>query len=145
MVYFFLFSFEDFIYSLFHKTSMEKRINRFLYYSPRLLGLLFVAFLALFSLDVFGTGLGFWETLLGLFIHNIPSLLLLIVVIIAWKYELVGASVFILTGLAYIVMVLAGAHSLSLMFSWSFTIAGPAIAIGILFFLNWKEKKKLRK
>ncbi|MCX6708956.1 MAG: hypothetical protein NTW67_04915 [Candidatus Woesearchaeota archaeon] len=118
-----------------------RKINRFVYWLPRILAILFLLYLAMFSLDIFDANYDFWGTVLGLFMHNIPVLVLLIVLIIAWKYELVGGIVFILAGLLYIIMTI---HRVVwyIALSWSLTIAGPAFIIGILFFLNWYLKRK---
>ncbi len=69
---------------------MEKKINKFIYWTPRIASIAFILFLALFSLDIFDMKLGFWGTVAGLFMHNIPSLVLLAVLLISWKYEIVG-------------------------------------------------------
>jgi hypothetical protein len=78
----------------------------------------------------------------GFFIHNIPTLLLLIVLIISWKYELVGGVVFLLAAIFYIFMTTRNAPNIFMALSWSTVIAGPAIFISIFFFLNWMKKKK---
>ena len=57
----------------------KKRVGKFLYWTPRILSILFLLFLALFSLDVVGQGYGFWGTIGALFMHNIPVFILLIV------------------------------------------------------------------
>ena len=44
------------------------KINKFIFWTPRILAILFILFLALFSLDVFDGNYGFWGTILGLFI-----------------------------------------------------------------------------
>ena len=108
------------------------------------MSLCFVAFLMLFSLDVFEEGLSAGQIALGLFMHNIPALVLLTVVIISWKRELVGGVVFILAGLAYIVL-LAFRNFEWFMLVWILQIAGPAFGIGIFFILGWLEKRKLQK
>ena len=78
--------------------------------------------------------------------HNIPVFILLAVLIISWKYEIVGAVVFILAGLLYILMIIIGSLDAPsfepYMISYSFIIAGPAFLIGILFWLNWIKKRK---
>ena len=43
------------------------------------------------------------DVFVGLFIHNIPAMILLVVLIISWKNELVGAITFVLAGIAHIV------------------------------------------
>jgi len=100
---------------------------------------MFICFLALFSLDVFQPGLGFWQIALGLFIHNIPALVLSVVLLISWKYEIVGGIGFIFAGVFYIVMLLG--HFEWYMLSWILTISGPAFLVGVLFFASWFQKK----
>jgi hypothetical protein len=123
------------------------KINKFIFWTPRILAILFILFLAMFSLDIFDGNYGFWGTIVGLFMHNIPSMLLLIVLIISWKHELVGAIVFILAGILYIarllMTILMNPPPQWYMLSWSLTIAGPAFLVGILFLIGWRQKKKL--
>lgn len=123
---------------------MKKKINKFLYWTPRILSIIFIIFLALFSLDVFDGNYTFFQTLLGLFMHNIPSLFLLITLLISWKHEIVGGIVFILAGIFYISMILIN-NSFEGSFYGALIIAGPAFFIGILFLLGWLKKKKVIK
>jgi hypothetical protein len=116
-------------------------MNKFIYWTPRVLSIIFLVFLALFSLDVISPELSFWQIVLGLFMHNIPVLVLLIVLLISWKYEIVGAIAFILAGLLYIGFAAWRAPTLYMATIWSLIIAGPAFFIGILFWVNWREKK----
>lgn len=120
---------------------MERKVSKLLYWTPRLLSILFILFLAIFSLDVFTPEATVKDIVIGLFIHNIPSLILIIVLVISWKYEIVGGITFVLMGLAYMIMV-ANNQSLLLALTWSFAIAGPAFVIGILFMINWFKKKR---
>jgi hypothetical protein len=81
---------------------------------------------------------------LGLLIHNIPTFILLFVLLISWKYEIVGGIVFILAGIFYIIMILINQMRNSFewyMISWSLIVAGPAFFIGILFIINWLRKR----
>lgn len=119
-----------------------KKVNKFIYWCPRILSILFIAFLSLFSLDIFGMNLGFWGTIVGLFMHNIPALILLVVLLISWKHEWVGAIAFILAGIFYIIMLLRNPSFEWYMLSWAVQIAGPAFLVGILFFINWIMKRK---
>ena len=120
------------------------KVNKFVFWTPRILSILFLLFLAMFSLDIFGNNYTFWETILGLFMHNIPVLILLVVLIIAWKYEIVGAIAFIFGGLFYIGILIKGGFE-TFMFSWVLFISGPAFLIGILFLIGWRQKRKKRK
>jgi len=120
---------------------MKKRVSKFIYWTPRILSIIFLCFLALFSLDVFSPELTFWQIVLRLFMHNIPMLILLAVLIISWKYEIVGGIAFILAGLLYVVLLMMNPFEWY-MIAWSLQIAGPAFLIGILFLVNWFKKKK---
>lgn len=123
----------------------KRRVNNFLYWTPRILAILLILFLFLFSLDVVGTKLGFWGTFLNLLMNNIPSLILLIVLIISWKREIVGGIAFILAGIAYIIWAAIRISTNNLpklnILLWSLIIAGPAFLIGIFFLINWFKKK----
>lgn len=121
---------------------MEKKINKFIYWTPRILALVFVGFLALMSLDVFSSDLNWRQIAMGLFMHNIPVLILLFVVLISWKHELVGGIIFTLAGLFYMFTLTMNATlAWYIALSWSMTIAGPALLIGILFLVNWHKKR----
>lgn len=123
---------------------MDKKINRFVYWTPRILSIIFIGFLALMSLDVFDLGLGFWQTIGALFMHNIPVLVLLVVLLISWKYELVGGITFTLFGMLYIIIAIINVPDWRMALSWSLnTIVGPVFLIGILFLIGWFKKRKI--
>src|SRR3989338_9861251 len=115
----------------FYFICMKTKVSRFVYWTPRILSIIFLLFLAMFSLDIFDGNYGFWGTILGLFMHNIPVFILTIVLIISWKHEIVGAVAFILAGLLYIFSLLMKPELEWYMLSWSLIIAGPAFFIGI--------------
>jgi hypothetical protein len=121
---------------------IERKVSKFIYWAPRVLSILFIIFLSLFSLDVISPGLAAKEIIIGLFMHNIPSLVLLILLIISWKYEIVGGIAFLLAGILYIVFASHAAITWYRALSWSLIIAGPAFFIGILFMINWVKKKQ---
>lgn len=118
---------------------MSQTVKRFLFWTPRVLGLLFAAFISMFAFDVFGEGYGFWGTVWALLVHLVPTALVLIAVAIAWRREWVGALLFFLLGLAYIVVFRGD-------FDWIayLMIAGPLFLIGLLFLLNWRFHQALR-
>ena len=123
---------------------MEKNVNKFIYWTPRILSILFLCFLAVFSLDVISPDLSLGQIVLGLFMHNIPVFILLIVLLISWKYEIVGGVVFILAGALYVAMILINIFRNSFewyMLLWILMIAGPAFLVGILFIINWLKKR----
>ena len=121
------------------------RPNKYLFWTPRIFAILFILFLAIFSLDVFDSASGIGEIVLGLLIHNIPAMILIVVLIISWKYEWVGGIAFILGGIAYIISILITIYKNKFEWyylAWIIQISGVAFLIGILFFVNWFKKKK---
>jgi len=62
-----------------------------LYWAPRILAFLFAAFISIFALDVFGAGYKFGELLVALFMHMVPTFLVLIAIIAGWKREWISA------------------------------------------------------
>ena len=120
---------------------MKKRVSKFVYWAPRIVSIIFIAFLALMSLDVFGTGLGFWGTVVAFLMHNIPVFILIAVLWVSWKHEIVGGIAFILAGILYIVLLMMSPFEWYKL-SWAIQISGVAFFIGILFFMNWFRKKK---
>lgn len=111
-------------------------MDKVLYLAPRILSLLFVAFLSLFALDVFNEYQGF-SLVLPLLIHLLPSLILLVIVAFAWKYDLVGAAAFLSFAALYVWQ--AG---LDRPWRWYAVIAGPAALVGVLYLANWLRKRK---
>jgi len=110
---------------------------------PRILSILFILFLALFSLDVFSPDYTIQEMMLAFFMHNIPVLILSILLIIAWKYEIVGTIVFSLAGLLYLGLIANQAISGNFewfMIGWVLNISGPAFLVAYLFYLSKKRK-----
>lgn len=120
-------------------------MNKFIYWTPRVLSILLIVFLAVFSLDVFDNDYGFWGTVLGLLIHNIPSFILLGILIISWKYEIVGGVAFILAGISFLVFTLVRetVEPRYMLLALSLILVVPAFLIGILFLVGWFKKKKI--
>jgi hypothetical protein len=117
---------------------LKKSTALILFWTPRILTILFALFLSIFALDVFGEGAGLWRTLLALFMHLIPTFLIIIFLVLAWRWEWIGAVVYIIFGFLYIFMAF-GRFPLSVYF----TISGPLFLVGILFLLNWIFRDKV--
>jgi hypothetical protein len=121
---------------------MAKKVSGFIYWTPRILSIIFIIFLALFSLDVISPELSLRQIAIGMFMHNIPALILLVILIISWKYEIVGGIAYLLAGFLYIIFAARSGIAWYIALSWSMQIAGPAFLIGILFMINWFKKQK---
>ncbi|NUQ36271.1 MAG: hypothetical protein HUU23_00430 [Caldilineales bacterium] len=109
--------------------------RRFLLWTPRILGILFALFISLFAFDVFAEGYGFWETLWALLMHLIPTALVGIATILAWRRPLWGGLLF--CGLAAIYVIMTHGR-----LDWALIIAGPALLTGLLFLADAYTRRK---
>jgi hypothetical protein len=102
-----------------------------LYWIPRILTILSILFMTMFSLDSFEGNQTLGAKMLGFLIHNIPVLILTAVLIIAWKWEVAGGILFILASLVSFIYF----HSFSGN-PGSIVVIAPFLIAGILFILN---------
>jgi hypothetical protein len=95
--------------------------------------------MSLFALDVFGEGYRFSETILALLIHLIPSALLLVALIVAWRNEWLGGILFIGLGILFLL-------SFWEQHNWLFylSMSGVLFLVGVLFLINSQFKSDLR-
>lgn len=117
--------------------------SKYLYWAPRILAILFIAFLSIFALDVFSKGYSSLELLVALFIHLIPSFVLLAILLIAWKWEKAGGIIFIILALGFTVFFNTYQQGLLVFLA----ISGPPFLIGALFWISSleAESKAVRK
>ncbi|MBP2639005.1 MAG: hypothetical protein H6Q72_4912 [Firmicutes bacterium] len=121
---------------------MAKKISGYIVWPPRILSLLFIITIALMSMDVIRPELSPLQILAGLLMHNIPTIVMIVVLSIAWKHEIVGGLAFLLAGLLYIFMTARAKIDWSVALSWNLTIAAPALLIGILYLISWYKKRQ---
>ncbi len=123
---------------------MTKFSRRALFWAPRALSIAFIAFLSLFALDVFGAGYGFWKTLLALTLHLIPTFVLIAVLVLAWRWEWIGAALYAAAGILYVIWALERPIRPAIKLTWILAIAEPAFVIAALFLANWMKHGELR-
>jgi len=117
--------------------------RQFLFWSPRVLSILYIVFLSLFSLDVLGEKQGFWPVLVALTIHLIPSMILIVGLILAWRWEWIGTAIYATAGVLYLSLVMPRALSPVLKMDWILIISGPAFVVAALFLANWLKHAEL--
>jgi hypothetical protein len=130
------------LYAFLQLFSKSKRLppgRQLLYWSPRVLSIVFIAFTSIFAMEVLAESKGFMETVLGLLIHLIPQFVLVGVLIVSWRREWIGGIVFIFIALLYIVTQWGKFDSMVYIL-----ISGPLMLTGILFLLNWRQRAFLR-
>jgi hypothetical protein len=117
---------------------MRDTPRRVLFWAPRALAILFALFISIFAFDVFVEGASFWEMLVALIIHLIPTALVVIALAFAWRRDSVGGILFTALGLLYIVVAWG-------QFEWMayLLISGPLFLIAVLFLSNWLYRRKL--
>ena len=118
---------------------MSTTVKRLLIWTPRVLGILFALFLSIFALDVFGAGYTVWETVVALFMHLIPTFVILIALAFAWRWEWVGALGFLSFALWYLLEAWTRMPPLTLVL-----IAGPPLAVGLLYLVDWVYRSELQ-
>ena len=118
--------------------AMNKPLKQTLFWAPRIAGILFILFISLFALDIFSMQLGFWGTILGLFMHLNTSILLTIALVLAWKWEWVGTAAFGGWSVWYVI------NAGSLDWSVYVILAGIPAVIGLLFLAGWIKRKEIR-
>ena len=122
-------------------------MNKILFWSPRILCILAILFVSLFAADVFEQGLSIWQQLKAFLVHLIPSFILLIFLIIAWKWELLGGIIFTIIGIGFSPFIFVKYsqmnNSICMSLGVILSIIFPFIVVGILFIVSHFDKRKL--
>ena len=120
---------------------IDRRLVRLIFWTPRIAGILIILFISLFALDVFEAGYSLGEMLLAFLMHLLPSIVLAIILILAWRWEWIGFLAFLVAGLffmrTFLFNPLQGVGNLLL-------FAGPLFMIALLFGANWRWKAEIR-
>lgn len=117
-------------------------MKKFFYWLPRVLGVIYILFLTLFSFDVFDAGFN-WQAIIGFFIHSIPSLILFGLLVIAWKRPKLGGLGFLIFGLLFMIWFLSLSSDLTIeTFGTLLMLSAPIFLIGFLFMREGRRVKK---
>lgn len=121
------------------------RNSRIIYWLPRALCIVAILFVSMFALDSFQPGRSIWEQLQAFAMHLIPSFILTIFLVIAWKWELIGGVLFLLIGLGLSPVIYMHNFRMNGSVWMSLSVLGmitlPFIIVGILFILGGKKKQ----
>jgi len=124
------------------------KFTKLLHWSPRIICILAILFISLFALDAFDPSLPLGKQIIAFLEHLIPSIILGIFLIIAWKWELIGGILFLLIGIILSPIVFIHNykmnHSIALSAIIILCITIPFVLVGILFIINhYKTKKRI--
>lgn len=114
------------------RTPATLPVEGVLFWSSRVLSLLFAGFLSVFAFGALSGGHGLQASILHFVMSAIPALVVLLVLAIAWRWELLGAALFMILALVY-VSVSWGRFPISTYMA----IAGPPVLVSVLFLAHW--------
>jgi len=120
--------------------------QKIIFWTPRILCILAILFISMFALDAFQPDLTIWQQLGNFFMHLIPSFILLAILLVAWKWELIGGGIFIVIALIMTPVIYIHNYNMNgsvWMSLWVIAmITFPFFLIGLLFILDYKINKK---
>jgi len=100
----------------------------------------------MFALDSFEPGKSLVQQLAAFAMHLIPTYILTAVLVVAWKWELIGGIIIALIGVMFTPFVFAMNyrmnHSILMSASVILLITFPFIVVGLLFMLSYQVKKR---
>jgi len=124
---------------------MKTSIN-IIHWTPRIICILAILFVSMFALDSFDPKYTFWQQLQAFFMHLIPTYVLILFLVIAWKWELVGGLIIMAVALGFTPSIFFHNyqmnHSVWMSLSVILLINLPFIITGVLFVLSHYLKKK---
>jgi hypothetical protein len=107
-----------------------KRLSLLCWFT-RILAILAILFVLMFSMDSFGGDKPAGKQILEFLIHSIPALILICALVVSWKYEIIGGAIFIIIAIA--LGIFWGSFTGN---SGSLIILVPFFLVGLLFILH---------
>ncbi len=100
------------------------------------IGILYAFALLVFAADVFSKDQNISQTLIDLVLHFIPTVIVLLLVVIAHQRPFIGSIIFAVNGIVYIITGWDNLH-------WTahLLIAGPLMLISILYIISYKSNR----
>ncbi len=118
-------------------------MKKVVYWTPRVLAILFTLFIMMFSLDVFDGTSSIVEQLIGLFMHNLPAFGIILIIALSWKKDYIGIIGFAVIAIGLFLMVTRSMPPEGSAINPAvFFISGPALLISLFYGLSWIVHKK---
>ncbi|MBR9675407.1 hypothetical protein GOV05_00170 [Candidatus Woesearchaeota archaeon] len=114
----------------------KKTKGKVLFWTPRSIVLLFIAFISVFALDVFSESYSSIELVMALLMHLTPSILLGLILFLVWKHPKIASVAFL--GIALIFTIFFNTYKDIASF---LILSLPLLIISFLFFLDYKYNK----
>ena len=113
---------------------VSPRLAGIIHWAPRIAALLIILFTSLFSLDVFGEGGTPLQVLGAFLLHNIPSIAMIVVLVLAWKRPVVGFWAFLVVAIAFVTLFVRSFYALANLVLFVL----PLLLVAFLFYADWK-------
>jgi hypothetical protein len=113
---------------------VDPRLARIIHWAPRVAAILIILFVSLFSLDVFEMEAAPLELLVGFLMHNLPSIVMLVLLIFAWKRPVVGFVAFLVAAALFAIFFVRSIYALPNLLLFVL----PILLIACLFYADWK-------
>jgi hypothetical protein len=120
---------------------INQKLAKYIFWTPRIAGILISLFVAMFALDVFSGNASFWKMVGGFLIHASPAIAMAILLAFAWRWEQVGFFAFLSAGVYFLrFMVMDPIQNFGNFLIFSL----PMLVIAVLFWVNWRWKDEIR-
>jgi hypothetical protein len=113
---------------------VNPRLAKIIHWAPRIAAILIILFVGLFSLDVFDMEASPLELLGGFLIHNIPSIVMIVLLIFAWKRPVVGFVAFLAAAALFAIFFVRDIYALPNLLLFVL----PILLVAFLFYADWK-------
>jgi hypothetical protein len=113
---------------------VSPRLAKIIHWAPRIAAILIIIFVTLFSFDVFGGDASLLEQLGGFIMHNIPSIVLIVLLIFSWKRPVVGFVAFLAAAVLFVIFFVRSIFALSNLVLFVL----PLLLVAFLFYVDWK-------
>jgi hypothetical protein len=119
---------------------------KIIHWTPRILCMLAILFVSMFALDSFDPAYSLGHQLVAFLRHMIPSFILVVFLVIAWKWELIGGIILLAIALGFTPFIYmhnyAMNHSVLVSLSVILMINFPFMITGALFVLSHFLKRR---
>jgi hypothetical protein len=123
-----------------------KTTLKIIHWTPRIFCILVILFISMFALDSFDPKFTLWQQLVALFMNLIPTWILIIFLVIAWKWELAGGIFLAIVALGFTPFIYFHNYTMNqsvwISLSIVMMINFPVLLTGMLFVLSHYLKKK---
>lgn len=113
---------------------VSPRLAKIIHWAPRAAAILIILFISLFSLDVFEMEASPLELLGGFLMHNIPSIAMIVLLILAWKRPAVGFVAFLIAAALFTIFFVRDIYALPNLLLFVL----PILLVALLFYADWK-------